>query len=614
MKRLLFAFVVLCSLVVVAQEGKIKFAVLADTHVGSYASATQDLRDAIADINSQSDIDFIIIAGDITEFGTDEEIMAVKKELEANKKPYLFVPGNHDTNWSESGCTTFNKVMGGSQFRYMFKGMLFLGISSGPYMRMGPCQAPREDIEWLAENLKNTPEDTPVVFVCHSPLTLTAIANADQIIDLLKTRNIQFVIAGHYHVDSLEDFEGIPGFLCRSSLRTKAPCGGYTIFTIDGGKVEAAERRPCEGKTREAWASVTLKKFDAASTPHPARQDYTAENARTSRITQLWHVQDHSDIASGIIQEGKVVYFTNTLGELRALDAKTGKYLWTFSTGDKIYSEPVYHDKNIYFTSTDGGVYCVSARKGKLVWKHMTDYPILSTPAIEGDTVYVAGGKGRFYAFDAVTGKKLWQYEGIKGYMEARPAIGRDVVAIGSWAAEFNAVNKKDGTLSWKYAPGISRYYSPGATWPVAYGGRIYAQSADYNLYCFDEKDGRIIWASKKPNGRESLGAEPDGSILYVKSINDYVVAIDATADTYKELWRANVGMGPEYGPTRITVNDTKAFIPTGNGKVYCLDKKTGETLWCHRFSSSLITCVYPVGQEALIVTTMGGGIHYMKL
>ena len=46
----------------------------------------------------------------------------------------------------------------------------------------------------------------------------------------------------------------------------------------------------------------------------------------------------------------------------------------------------------------------------------------------------------------------------------------------------------------------------------------------------------------------------------------------------------------------------------------YCLDKKTGETLWCHRFSSSLITCVYPVGQEALIVTTMGGGIHYMKL
>ena len=86
MKKLLFAFVMLCSLVVVAQEGKIKFAVLADTHVGSYASATQDLRDAIADINSQSDIDFIIIAGDITEFGTDEEIMAVKKELEANKK------------------------------------------------------------------------------------------------------------------------------------------------------------------------------------------------------------------------------------------------------------------------------------------------------------------------------------------------------------------------------------------------------------------------------------------------------------------------------------------------------------------------------------------------
>ncbi|MBQ1968726.1 MAG: metallophosphoesterase, partial [Flavobacteriales bacterium] len=221
MKRLLLSLFLLCTLMVQAQDGKIKFAVLADTHLGAYASASADLRAALEDINAQSDIDFIIIAGDITEFGTDDEIMAVKKELEINKKTLLFVPGNHDTNWSESGCTTFNKVMGGSQFRYMHDGVLFLGISSGPYMRMGPCQAPREDIEWLAKNLKETPEDTPVVFVCHSPLTLTAIANADQIIDLLKTRNIQFVIAGHYHVNSATDFEGIPGFLCRSTLRTK---------------------------------------------------------------------------------------------------------------------------------------------------------------------------------------------------------------------------------------------------------------------------------------------------------------------------------------------------------------------------------------------------------
>ncbi len=49
-----------------------KYAFVSDTHIGS-ANADEDLRRTVADINSQPELEFTIITGDITEMGTNEE-------------------------------------------------------------------------------------------------------------------------------------------------------------------------------------------------------------------------------------------------------------------------------------------------------------------------------------------------------------------------------------------------------------------------------------------------------------------------------------------------------------------------------------------------------------
>ena len=49
-----------------------KFAHISDTHIGN-ATAEEDLRRTIHDINADTSIQFVILTGDITEFGSDEE-------------------------------------------------------------------------------------------------------------------------------------------------------------------------------------------------------------------------------------------------------------------------------------------------------------------------------------------------------------------------------------------------------------------------------------------------------------------------------------------------------------------------------------------------------------
>jgi len=83
-----------------------QFALVTDTHVGG-ATGADDLRRTVEDINNLPAIDFVILSGDVTEFGSDEELRLAKQILDSLDKPLYIVPGNHDSNWSESGANSF---------------------------------------------------------------------------------------------------------------------------------------------------------------------------------------------------------------------------------------------------------------------------------------------------------------------------------------------------------------------------------------------------------------------------------------------------------------------------------------------------------------------------
>src|SRR5215471_1524701 len=120
-----------------AQVKPFRFAFISDTHIGSPdGKAEEDLRRTVADINLMDDISFVVLTGDITELGTNEEIKRAKQILDEFRVKWYIIPGNHDAGWSESGGFEFNKVFGNDKFSFEFNGIRFLGCASGPYLRM----------------------------------------------------------------------------------------------------------------------------------------------------------------------------------------------------------------------------------------------------------------------------------------------------------------------------------------------------------------------------------------------------------------------------------------------------------------------------------------------
>lgn len=88
---LCFWFIVVCA---IAQT---RFALLTDIHVVPGNNNEKFLEQVVDEIN-QSDLPFVVITGDLTNEGSDEQLYNVKRIFDGLKKPYYIIPGNHEMN------------------------------------------------------------------------------------------------------------------------------------------------------------------------------------------------------------------------------------------------------------------------------------------------------------------------------------------------------------------------------------------------------------------------------------------------------------------------------------------------------------------------------------
>jgi len=605
--RHLFLFF-LCFFLIQAQAQTFRFAHVTDTHVGGSTGA-EDLIRTVDDINEQNDLDFVILSGDVTEFGSEKELLEAKSILSKLNKPCYVTPGNHDSKWSESGNNDFVRIFGAESFSFEKNGFLFIGTASGPNMRMAPGLVPREQIVFLESILKNMKDQKqPIIFINHYPLD-ESLSNWYEVIDLLKTRNIQVSILGHGHTNKLFDFEGIPGIMGRSNLRAKNEIGGYNIVTVTPDTMYYAERTPGV-KTLPDWCKVSLglKEYQQEQRKWP-RPDFSA-NEKYSQVKVKWQFQESSDIGTGISVSGKLAVYANTKGEIVEVSQKSGKLLWRFSTSGKVYSTPVINNGLVVCASTDNNIYCLNLKTGKLQWKFETGKPIVGSPAIDRETVFIGSSEGIFRAFDLKTGKLKWQFDQVKNFVESKPLIYENAVYFGSWGNVFYALDQQTGKLLWKREKYTNRMLSPAAVWPVAANGKIFIVAPDRHMTALDAKTGAEIWDSEKYSCRESIGISVDGNLVYIKNMTEgNVMAFETAASEQKLAWNCPADLGYEIGPAPIVENGNLIFVSTCNGVVVAISKVTHEVVWRYKLSNALINMVTPVAANEILVTSLDGQV-----
>lgn len=615
MKRLLLFITIICLSLSALPQSKVepfKFAIVTDTHIGNPNNDT-DLCRTVQDINSQPDIDFVIVSGDVTEFGSDVELATAKNILTGLQKPFYVLPGNHDSNWSESGTNSFLRIFGAETFGFEYKGYRFIGLASGPNMRMGPGQIPRENLTWFFNELKQIDKETPIIYVNHYPMD-NSLNNWFEVLDAFRPYNVQLMLCGHGHNNNKLNFEGANAAMARSNLRAKAEFGGYNIVSVTPDSIYLQERIVF-ADTQVPWLIYNTDQKPRWEI-NPPRPDF--EMNKTNRLVkEVWSIQETSDMGSGMyLSSGKLIY-TNTAGEIKVVKAKNGKELWTYKTDGKIYSTPTVYKNDVWVASSDSYVYGINLKSGKLKYKLKSDKAVVSSPVCTEELVIVAGSDGHCRAWNVDTGNPVWDFDKVKNFVVTRPLLKEGKLFFGSWGNEFYALDVKTGKPVWIWNSGqANRMFSPAQVWPVLTHGRIYLASPDRYMTVLDEKSGSEVWRINDPENRvrESIGISEDGNTVYAKTMDGKVIAIDATVPERKIKWiSSGEDMGYELTPTAVVEKNGIVFAPTDKGLIYAYRALDGSFLWKYRISNGLINMILPTDKNELFVSAMDGKLVKLR-
>ncbi len=586
-----------------------KFAQVTDTHVGGHSGA-DDLRRTVADLNRQKDIDFVILSGDVTEFGSDEELALAKQILDSLKLPLYVIPGNHDSNWSESGANSFRKVFGGETFFFEHKGYQFIGTTSGPNMRMSPGQIPRENLVWVDSVFKANPDQSkPLISINHYPLD-SSLNNWFELVDRLHERNVQLALCGHGHINKLYNWDGIPGVMGRSNLRAKEEVGGYNIITMTGDSVFFQVRKP-NVVTEDPWLKLPFRKVDFKN--NYRRPSYAVNT--TTKAKLVWEYEDKGDIGAGISSDGQRLFTANTVGEVYALDLHTGQRVWSFKTGGKVYSTPEVFKGVVVVGSSDHCIYGIDARSGRKLWELKTEKAVLGTAAVYGGNAYIGGSDGVFRCIRISDGMELWAFDQVKGYVSTKPTIADGKVIFGSWENGFYALDVKTGRKIWEWNNGATnRMFSAAACYPVVANRRVFIVAPDRFMTALDLKTGTQLWREKKGNlkVRESMGLSPNAKLVYAKTMDGELIGVSTYKDSMSVDWKSSLRLPYELTPTAIYSNKKTIFVPSHSGLLSAVDVDTGEVLWQYKISNGMINPPL-VLKDKIVVSTMDGKIVMLR-
>lgn len=576
-KYLIFVFVML-----VANTGQAqRFAILSDVHVTPGNANEAQLKLAVQEINN-TDVDAVLMTGDLTNEGSDVQLRNVKSILDGITHPLYVIPGNHENNWSQSACKTFNDLWGNDRFVFTVGKLVVIGMNCGPFMKMGDGHIKQEDLTWLDKTLAEMVKPgMKVLSVNHYPL-LDDLDNYRDYVAVLKKYPVITHQNGHWHRWRQYETDGINGLMVRC-LDMGGGDYGYTLMDVDLDNNWIHVYNKTLGKERDIRYAYKIN-LAYHNTPASALNYTIPAGFNVEKV-----YADEASIFTRLSIDKDNIYFGNSMGCLRVIDKKTAKLKWEYKTASMLFSRPAVAAKVVILPTGDKRLIWLDKKSGKVLNEVAATGPYVADGVI-ADGVLYQGGFKTFQAWDVKKMKLVWQYNEINNYCQAEPFVGKEDVIFGAWDTNLRSLSRKTGALNWTWNNGKStNLYSPGNVVPAVTDERVVIVAPDRNSTALDRTTGKQLWRhhDNAVKVRESLGLSEDGSRAYAKTMDGTIVAFDTRSDDYRQLWDTDCGFGYEHAPCIVLEKDGYIYAGSRRGMLAVIDAATGKLVFTYRMGSS---------------------------
>ena len=264
--------------------------------------------------------------------------------------------------------------------------------------------------------------------------------------------------------------------------------------------------------------------------------------------TQAWEFQTGNYVVSSPTVKAGIVYIGSNDERLYALDALTGEEFWSFKAAGRLQASAAVSDEVIGIVSQGRAAQVLDAVSGRRRLDFNIAGESIAPPALDDDLFYAVDNRGAVVGIDwrqkEVPGEKLarwvrtqfyvWQFVGSlpppKGYVWnfrqrdqrflSAPALGHGHIFVVSDTGALFALDRSDGTLTWK-----SQLENWAVGSPSVAGDTVYVGDKGGIIYGFDALSGEERWRFEVKGGVVSTPVIAGGT-MYVTTEDGVLYAI----------------------------------------------------------------------------------------
>lgn len=296
---------------------------------------------------------------------------------------------------------------------------------------------------------------------------------------------------------------------------------------------------------------------------------WTNNLADTARVSDI--------LGGGLAVADGVVFATAGFGELRAIELKTGKTLWSTRIGAPVHGAPAIaaEAKRIIVLTADNQTLAYDIATGEPRWEHRgiresAGYFSTTAPVVSEGIVVTAYSSGEVFALRAETGNVLWsdtiasalrtKASAVFNGIDSDPIVQDGVVVVTNSTGAMQASALLNGRPLWQQKIG-----SHNTPWSA--GNAVFALSSTHDLVAILKRDGKVRWAKSltvKDKNKKDITPPLYGPILAGNAI--VVVSGDGQLRTFRPQDGAELG--------RYDIADDVASAPIiAGGALYLITK-----------------------------------------
>lgn len=323
-------------------------------------------------------------------------------------------------------------------------------------------------------------------------------------------------------------------------------------------------------------------------------------------LTRVWKTTVGAGYSSPLISKSRVYLHTRHGQEevVSCIDFATGKTLWS-----KSYAAPSFKDKQQVASEGEGPY---------------------ATPVLDAGKLYTLGVNAVLSCFDAATGELKWRKDFSnlivsKGRFcgtASSPLVAGSLVVVhvgDDRASEIIALDKETGAPRWTHKDEAVGYSSPVV---AEFGGvRQLVALTDTALVGVSLDEGQRLWSTPYVSSRDGCSQNVATPVIHENRIilsaaQRGVTAFGVTRErgvwATRQAWHNRDASATLSTPV-LQDNFLYGFSHLKKGQFFCLDARTGETVWLSEGRQGDNASALASAGGALLFLTSDGNLHVAK-